>query len=729
MRKRLASCSFAWVGLLLVTAATAQTRWDRMPLPGPRTDAAAAFDPIRGRLVVFGGRGFLYGSETNDTWEWDGAQWLLQTPATSPPPMRLLRMFFVPTTGRCMLTGVPVNSTIFSRQVWAWDGSTWSFGGVGGLAGTGEILGFDGAGQRLLKLSQTSGGVQTTTWNGSFWAPVATTGTPPPFVGEWVFDGGRACMVMPAHTAVYELHGNAWTSTSMTPFAWGDMSIVYDPVRGGVVSYGGRGQIDPDTLGVVRLWNGSQWLLLPDGEPRRNHAAAYDTLHNRMLVVGGDYRSSRVFGDLRAFDTAWTTLADDPSPGELTSMGSATDTTRNRILAFGGAFWESPNTPAGDTWEFDGARWRLLDLPVKPSARANAAMAHYDAGGHTLLFGGLGGTGPLGDTWRIDGTGWQLVTPATAPSPRAGASMAFDSRRNVVVLVGGETAVGAVAETWEYAAGNWQLRVTGYPPASSHGGLAYDPRRERTVLYGGFAGDNTYEWDGSAWFSTNPVHRPPADVRHRCSMTWNPTRARIVLAAQTAGSAGVWEWDGADWTSTLQAPLARNEVDPQFAFDPHNERCVLLPAAMRVETMFWDSVTPATWVEYGTGCSGAGVAPTLAPLDGGRAWLGDAFTVQLAASGAPFGAITLGLSDAVWDAVPLPLSLAPAAPGCSVLASPDLAVSFLVVQGLGGMSLAIPNSTIYLGLPLFFQGYAWAPGANPLGVVTTAGGRAVLGAR
>ncbi len=53
--------------------------------PSPRSAAGLAADTSRGRLVLFGG---YDGSYRNDTWEWDGSDWLLRQPVGSPPAPR-----------------------------------------------------------------------------------------------------------------------------------------------------------------------------------------------------------------------------------------------------------------------------------------------------------------------------------------------------------------------------------------------------------------------------------------------------------------------------------------------------------------------------------------------------------------------------------------------------------------------------------------------------------------
>ena len=55
------------------------------PPPTARTAHAMAYDAARGRVVLFGGSTGVGG---NNTWEWDGSQWLEQTSATPPPDPR-----------------------------------------------------------------------------------------------------------------------------------------------------------------------------------------------------------------------------------------------------------------------------------------------------------------------------------------------------------------------------------------------------------------------------------------------------------------------------------------------------------------------------------------------------------------------------------------------------------------------------------------------------------------
>ena len=134
---------------------------------------------------------------------------------------------------------------------------------------------------------------------------------------------------------------------------------------------------------------------------------------------------------------------------------------------------------------------------------------------------------------------------------------------------------------------------------------------------------------------------------------------------------------------------------------------------------------------YGEGCAGAlPSAPAIANI--GSPTLGNAAFGWGLASGIPGGIaiLVLGTSKTYFLGQPvLPLSLAPlGAPGCSLLASPDVFVG--VVAGPGGTAVVttpIPNNPSFLLATVFGQWGVVAPGANGLGLVVSRGGAARIG--
>lgn len=99
------------------------------PTAAPRVGRhAMAFDPLRGRTVVFGGvpSSLLLGA-SNQTWEYDGLNWTRRTPATNPGTLDGPAMCFSETLGKCVLFGgvAPVTGAM-NATTWLWDGTTWT---------------------------------------------------------------------------------------------------------------------------------------------------------------------------------------------------------------------------------------------------------------------------------------------------------------------------------------------------------------------------------------------------------------------------------------------------------------------------------------------------------------------------------------------------------------------------------------------------------------------------
>ena len=69
----------AWAG----TQAVHWTQVSPLTSPAPRYGATEAYDKLHQVVVLFGG--FDGGQPRNDTWVWNGTNWKLMHPTTSPP--------------------------------------------------------------------------------------------------------------------------------------------------------------------------------------------------------------------------------------------------------------------------------------------------------------------------------------------------------------------------------------------------------------------------------------------------------------------------------------------------------------------------------------------------------------------------------------------------------------------------------------------------------------------
>ena len=134
-------------------------------------------------------------------------------------------------------------------------------------------------------------------------------------------------------------------------------------------------------------------------------ACAMEGLRSRGLValLLAGVSIVALAGSARAQVPEWTKVTPIPTPRSDHAM--AYDSARQRVVLFGGDLGYSGYF--GETWEWDGANWTQVSSGG-PSARSRHAMAYDSARQRVVLFGGYGGD-RFDDTW-IYGSG----TPGVA---------------------------------------------------------------------------------------------------------------------------------------------------------------------------------------------------------------------------------------------------------------------------------------------------------------------------
>jgi hypothetical protein len=427
----------------------------------------------------------------------------------------------------------------------------------------------------------------------------------------------------------------------------------------------------------------------------------------------------------------WTQVA-STGPQSRDSHAMAYDSGRNRTVLFGG--YGGGVNPLGDTWEWNGANaaWTQV-ASTGPQSRYEHAMAYDSGRNRTVLFGGYAsGIGNLGDTWEWDGAtaAWTQVA-STGPQSRRDHAMAYDSGRNRTVLFGGYGG-SALGDTWEWNGANaaWTPQIfANSPGARSAHAMAYDSGRNRTVLFGGvngssFLGD-TWEWNGAtaAWTqvaSTGPLSR----AYH--AMAYDSGRNRTVLFGGYDGSSifgDTWEWNGANaaWTQVASTgPLSR--YVHAMAYDSGRNRTVLFggyASGNLGDTWEWGG-PPASASAYGTGCG----SPALTISPGALPRINTTAQALLTNIPASLAFVCLGWSNTTTGLFPLPLSLAGfGLPGCLLQQSAEGGSLPVTPTGVGTatFSVPLPNNIGLLGLRLYLQGWAIAPGYNPGGAIVSNG--------
>lgn len=241
--------------------------------PDPRHESAMAYDPVRRRILLFGGRRqVVNGAALRDTWEWNGFAWVNRTSSGGPAARWGHILVWDAQRKRAVLHGGTDGTTTFA-DTWVWNGASWSLlSGAGGPARAHHAAAYSPS----YMLTVAFGGVDG---RGNV-------------LGEtWRFDG-----------AIWRRH-----QLSVKPSPRFDHGIVADPRRNRLVLIGGAGSVGGDSLGDVWEWDGNWLLRQPFGRvARQAFAAAYDAVGGRVLLHAGFEQANSatiLYNDVRAYAT------------------------------------------------------------------------------------------------------------------------------------------------------------------------------------------------------------------------------------------------------------------------------------------------------------------------------------------------------------------------------------------------------------------------------------------
>jgi hypothetical protein len=288
----------------------------------------------------------------------------------------------------------------------------------------------------------------------------------------------------------------------------------------------------------------------------------HEELGQVVLVNGGPERGKPADDPLELWGwdgVQWSLLsADEDGPVWRNWAAVAYDPERNVLVIHGGL--QPARENFDETWEWDGGRWtRYASKESSPGALEGALMAYDAEHGNIVLFGGS--TPDLeihGDTWTWDGQGWLHISDA-GPAPRFPGGLVYDAARQEILMYSGHFAAPAgefiqFDDLWAWDGSEWQ-EIVGHGPTPghrTHSGLVYDPLFENVLLIGGgsdrFLGD-IWVWDGTSW---TDIATSEAPLRSGHNVAYDPSRDRFVLFGGVDRPGGraltdTWEWDRAQW--------------------------------------------------------------------------------------------------------------------------------------------------------------------------------------
>jgi len=543
--------------------------------PAAREGLAMAYDAARGRIVLFGGAAESSGAcgspETtmcSDTWEWDGVGWGRHTPDRVPPARAQAALAYDAARGRTILFGgerfIP-NGVGYLGDTWEWDGETWTERVLaeGPSARFGHALAYDPVRERVVLFGGDDGGVMladTWEWDGDSWQQAEPRESP----------------------RSRRFHALAW-----------------DGRHESLLLYAGN---DGGPFDDTWRYDGETWTRLqPPLSPlaRAGHAAAWD---GEQVVVGGPGDGAGWTWDGDTWDEPGP---EGPAPAGRRYAGLASDTTRSRVLLFGGdpgepgLCGEADERLCADTWTWDGEAWRQEAPEHAPAPRSMHGLAYDPMRERAVLFGGCAALDERGncvatvaDTWEWDGADWLLRSTPVAPSPRSGPLLAYDPVSRVVALHGGVATAGETCgdaerrcvDSWSWDGDSWREEPDGpAPPARSESAWSWDPRGRGFVLYGGAGWEtgacgeadgilcsDTWTYASPLWANRQPAHDAGARWGHALGL--DAARGRVVLFAGYRGfgqlRADTWTWTGDDWREEALFAPAPGRYGHSLAHDP-----------------------------------------------------------------------------------------------------------------------------------------------------------------
>jgi cysteine-rich repeat protein len=435
--------------------------------PPARERLVMAYDADRARVVMFGGLCSSDDACPATTWRWSGTSWTSTTPSTSPPTRWDSGMTYDPVRQRIVMygggTGAPEDS-LYLDDTWEWNGSAWS--AVAGAAQPGARAGqgmahHAGLGQTVLvdgapELAGDTWGLAEGVWVPR--QPVARTA--PALAhdrvrGVTVLFGGRDPELGAELDDTWELDGVNWIRRSpvASPVARQQHQLVFDPSGARTILFGGQGDL-VDRLQDTWAWDGQAWTeLAPAVSPpgRRGAAMALEEGTGRIVLFGGDGDSADLDDTWELDGDTWTQVGTAQAPSPRNRAALAFDPARGQLVLFGG--YDDAGA-RNDLWAYDGVNWtEVTPAGASPSPRSGAQLAYHEAGNLLLLFGGCASILEcFEDTWMLLPGGWVEVTPPAGPSARAQAGIAYDARwRGLVVFSGsGRFADGVHPDTWVF---------------------------------------------------------------------------------------------------------------------------------------------------------------------------------------------------------------------------------------------------------------------------------------
>lgn len=584
--------TWAWTG----------SRWvQRFPATSPsgRTGQYMVHDSTRGRIVLFGGRQATGGLDNEfrlltDTWVYDNGNWSEVVTPNAPTPRQHGAMAFDPVRNRVVLFG----GTVFKAdgitlennfETWEFDGTTWVLGSHNKPELLRPMLAWDRQRSQMILVGSDTAfkpkmyrlDAQAAQWQ------EVTPEKMPDCVSDasmvyqdhngTIMTVGGVCSISTSFSdQVWEWNGTTWTEIKTTiPLTRGTaFALGYDPLRATTVLYGGFVAFESVPRSTTALYRQNNWSFPPldtRPTPRSLFSFSHDPASQTVWLVGGlgEYNNNYLTDIWGYRGGQFFTKRLTGVPPTCDAPMAAYDSDRNKTVF---ACWLTTSLDI-EVYEFDGNEFKnITTTKDKPEARRFATLAYDAQLKKTVLFGGYDLQNFKDDTWTWDGANWTEVKKDKPPN-RALQAMWYDPLQKRTVIYGGigresiEEKVQRFSDMWAFTGTGWtKLTVTSTPGERLGAQYTVDPVSGKVLLFGGlkaelidpsdedslrrqFYDNETWQWDGGAntWTKLSPATSP--NPRQNGRLGYDPISQKITLFGGYAGFffSDIWTWNGTNW--------------------------------------------------------------------------------------------------------------------------------------------------------------------------------------
>ena len=381
---------------------------------------------------------------------------------------------------------------------------------------------------------------------------------------------------------------------ALNPAARSEARMVFSPATHSILLFGGSTGLDRGTKLIYELddtWErvGTQWIQrFPNHNPgkRGAYVMVYDSSRSRILLFGGHVGTTNLDDTWSWENGDWVRIETPHSPPPRFLAGGAYDSVRNRLVVFGGNQYSADGktiNPIYDTWEFDGTDWRQTNSAgpqvLKP------ILAYDAARDQVIMLGENDKAATLMYAYDAATSTWKQLTPTTLPPCANEATLAYNSTTQKVFYTGGVCAGSSATEdNMEWDGTNWKAVDTTLSAGRVFGAaMTFDPDRNQIVMFGGAnilgaLRSNTMLFANGIWIDATQAGLDP-QPRSLYVFVTDPANNTIWMYGgidDTQTFFDFWKYQNGHWQQIENGDEPVNCIYPLGVFDSDRQKVVML---------------------------------------------------------------------------------------------------------------------------------------------------------